>query len=361
MMKPKHLKTLRDYLIGWFMAMMVWELLRNTDLISVETSESPVYERVVIFIFSWLSQGLLFGLLNVFIDHYLSYRIPFIKLVISALALQLIVAVVIVVLLYYVLIFIGILKLPETLGEFILLPFIPVAFVYAMLVNFSISLLIYINMMLGSGNLLKIIKGQFYTPKVDERIFMFLDLRGSTTLAENLGHILYSELIQDCFYDLAVVHDYKASIYQYVGDEAVLVWPKEDGKVAMNCIRAFFAFKNRLNERSEYYQRTYHTIPEFKGGLNFGEITTAEVGDLKREIAYHGDTINTAARLQGECNRLGADLLVSEALLAELQLESWVKPELKGQIQLKGKQDKINVYAIEIADEFVIARSPASV
>ena len=346
-MKPKHWKTLQDYLIGWFIAMLIWELLRNTDQASAETGAMSVSERIIIFTFAWLSQGMLFGLLEVFIDRYLSYRVPFKKLVLSALALQLIVATAIVVLLYYVFRFIGILNLPDTLGAFILLPVIPVAYIFALITNFGISLTRHINLMLGSGNLLKIIKGQFYTPKVDERIFMLLDLRGSTTIAESLGHILYSELIQDCFYDLAIVHDYKASIYQYVGDEAVLVWPKDQGKVAMNCIKAFFAFKNRIAERSEYYKRTYNIIPEFKAGLNSGEITTAEVGDLKREIAYHGDTINTAARLEGECNRLGADLLVSENLLGQLQLEPWVKPELKGQIELRGKQVKVNIYAIE--------------
>jgi len=30
----------------------------------------------------------------------------------------------------------------------------------------------------------------------------------------------------------------------------------------------------------------------------------AEVGEIKTEIAYHGDTINTAARIQEQCNVL---------------------------------------------------------
>ena len=52
----------------------------------------------------------------------------------------------------------------------------------------------------------------------EKRIFMFLDLRSSTFIAEKLGHKLYSEFIQDCFLDLEVVRRHKAEIYQYVGD-----------------------------------------------------------------------------------------------------------------------------------------------
>ncbi len=65
------------------------------------------------------------------------------------------------------------------------------------------------------------------------------------------------------------------------------------------CIQAFFAFQNRINEKGQYYQRTYGHIPEFKAGVNIGAITVAEVGERKREIAYHGDTINTAGQNTG--------------------------------------------------------------
>ena len=69
---------------------------------------------------------------------------------------------------------------------------------------------------------------------------MFMDLRGSTAIAEKLGHHKYSEMMQSCFHDLtSIVINYKASIYQYVGDEVVLTWEKERGITNNNCIKAF--------------------------------------------------------------------------------------------------------------------------
>ena len=87
------------------------------------------------------------------------------------------------------------------------------------------------------ANLLKIFFGYYRTPKEEHRIFMFLDLKSSTTYAEKLGHLKYSQLIQDCFYDLNdVVEQYKAEIYQYIGDEAILTWDWKKGIQSNRCI-----------------------------------------------------------------------------------------------------------------------------
>ncbi|MDH3650787.1 MAG: hypothetical protein OEQ53_13970, partial [Saprospiraceae bacterium] len=83
---------------------------------------------------------------------------------------------------------------------------------------------------LGQGVLANFLLGKYHRPTEVDRIFMFLDLKSSTSYAEKLGHLRYSELIQDCFYDLTeVVAKHRAQIYQYVGDEAVLIWKIQNG------------------------------------------------------------------------------------------------------------------------------------
>jgi len=72
-------------------------------------------------------------------------------------------------------------------------------------------------------------------------------------------------MIQDCFLDVnRVIPPYNAEIYQYVGDEVVLSWNSEDGLKNMNCIKFFFAFRNQLQERNEYYEKKYGFVPQFK-------------------------------------------------------------------------------------------------
>ena len=204
-----------------------------------------------------------------------------------------------------------------------------------------------ISLKFGRGNLWKMLLGEFHRPKEDERILMFLDLRSSTTIAEKLGHIKYSELLQDCFQDLGIVRKQEASIYQYVGDEAVLSWGLQSGLQNNNCINAFYAFKDSLNHRAAHYKKKYGLVPVFKAGLNLGKVTVAEVGLIKKEIAIHGDTVNTAARIQGKCNELESELLISETLANRLTINSNLNWQMLGKVNLKGKQQQINIYAVE--------------
>lgn len=54
-----------------------------------------------------------------------------------------------------------------------------------------------------------------------------------------------------------------------------------------------------------HYFGTYGRRPSFKSGLHAGGGIAVEIGGTKREIAYHGDTPNTAACIQGMSNSPG--------------------------------------------------------
>ncbi len=220
--------------------------------------------------------------------------------------------------------------------------------IYAAYVSIGLSFIRIALEKFGTGVFFKILLGKYRSPKEETRIFMFLDLKSSTTIAEHLGHYKYSRLIQDCFNDLnAVVPKYKAEIYQYVGDEAVLYWTYEEGINENNCISLFFNFLDVLEEKRTYYEENYGQIPEFKAGLHGGKLIVAEVGIIKKEIAYHGDTINTAARVQALCNDFGQKMMISETLKKEMQLELTYKTENLGRILLKGKKEEIVIFGID--------------
>lgn len=200
----------------------------------------------------------------------------------------------------------------------------------------------------GQGVLINFLLGKYHKPKEEHRIFMFLDLKSSTTYAEQLGHIKYSQLIQDCFFDLTdIVNICHAKIYQYVGDEVILTWNINRGVEGHNCIKAFFAFDEKIRSKSDYYQSKYGLIPQFKAGVNSGLVTVAEVGEIKKELAYHGDVLNTAARIQGQCNEYESRLLISEQLKNQLLKPMKYELEFKGEVLLKGKLDSVSIYAVQ--------------
>lgn len=197
----------------------------------------------------------------------------------------------------------------------------------------------------GQGVLMSFLLGRYHRPKEEDRIFMFIDLTSSTTYAESLGHLRYSELIQDCFFDLTdVVVKTHAIVYQYVGDEVVLTWDIESGVEHANCLRSFFDFDRAIQARKDHYLSHYGMLPVFKAGINAGIVTAVEVGEIKKELAYHGDVLNTASRIQGKCNELGSRVLVSETFRKKMGEPQGFAFDLVGQVELKGKRHPVNVY-----------------
>lgn len=199
----------------------------------------------------------------------------------------------------------------------------------------------------GKGVIVKMLIGRYRNPREVDRIFMFLDLKSSTTHAEQLGHLKYSQLIQDCFFYLnKIINKYDANIYQYVGDEAVISWSPKNGIRHLNCIRLFFDFERNLRRHAKYYHKKYGIQPEFKAGLHCGKIIIAEVGTIKKELAYHGDVINSTSRLQERCNEYDESLLISDDLLQRLDLSSKFKVVPLGDELLAGKTEELKIYAI---------------
>jgi adenylate cyclase len=224
------------------------------------------------------------------------------------------------------------------------LPFL----LYLVTVSALFSLIRQMSNMVGGRVLMNLMLGKYHHPKDEDRIFMFLDLKSSTTHAERLGHTLFCQLIQDCFHDLTEsAMKNKVEIYQYVGDEAILTWTIKDGVKDENCINVFFDFQRTLVKRSDSYLKKYSLIPEFKAGVNYGAVTVAEVGDIKRDIAYLSDVLNTAARIQGKCNEYGEALLISSLVKDILPNVTNYKYKPLGLISLKGKQEKVEVFSVE--------------
>ncbi len=135
-------------------------------------------------------------------------------------------------------------------------------------------------------------------------------------------------------------------VYQYVGDEAVLTWESAKAMENANCVRLFFAFVRQLRSREDYYQKTYGVSPSFKAGINVGPVMAAEVGVVKREIAYHSDVLNTAARIQEQCNQKNASLLISENMLNHLPEYHGYEVIDQGAVMLRGKGQQVSIYEI---------------
>ena len=295
-----------------------------------------------------LPLGLIFGVLELFLfkSGNLFRRWPFTKIILFK-------AVLYTVIVYAVTAVIaGMLGLLEghTLSEtpdFLLAREQLILVMYSLVMYCLLLFILQINNLLGEGVLWKFIRGKYHKPREEERIFMFLDMKSSTAIAERLGHVRFYTLLNELFHEISrPVLQTKAEIYQYIGDEVVLTWEMEHGLQNSNCLKIFFMFQENLLRNSGNYVKNFGVKPEFKAGLHFGKVISAQIGDLKREIVYNGDVLNTTARIQSECNKYQRSCLVSGALMNRLKEINGYQWERMDAVTLRGKETEVELFSV---------------
>ena len=218
------------------------------------------------------------------------------------------------------------------------------AFVFAFMVD--------VNTLLGQNVLLNFITGRYYAPRLESRVFLFLDMEGSTGLAERLGPLAFHRLVNRFVDDLSQpIVAARGEIHSYVGDELIATWKLKDGIAKARCVSATFAAIDRLARAAPDYRREFGVPINVRAGLHCGEVVTGEMGSVKKEIVFLGDTVNTAARIQDLCRQTGDRVLASADLIDRLELPPGVAKRSLGDLRLRGKAADLSLYALTEAPQ----------
>jgi adenylate cyclase len=194
--------------------------------------------------------------------------------------------------------------------------------------------------------LVNVMLGRYRRPTREERVLLFLDLVGSTTLAESMGELRVQDLLTRFFYDIdASIVAHGGEVHAYVGDEVIVTWPV-GARPTRAYVDCFFAIQDRVAALAGRYESEFGLVPEFRAGIHAGPVVISECGDSRRQVAYFGDTVNVAARLQAHCKEAGRSLLVSGELLRLLPANTELVVEARGPTQLRGRAAPIDIFAI---------------
>jgi adenylate cyclase len=233
-----------------------------------------------------------------------------------------------------------------------------VIFSFGMSIGFN--LLYGISGLLGQGTLLNFIAGRYHRPRIEERVLLFIDMEGSTAIAENLGETRFLDFLNRFIGDVTdPIVAWHGSIHKYVGDEIIVTWPLAAGIKDAACVRACFDALAALDRREAVYLRDFGRRTNFRGALHCGPVAIGELGGFaKVEIALLGDTMNTAARIQQACRDTGHRVLASASVMDRLAiLPVGIAKEAIGKLNLRGKEEAVELYALGIAGA---AQQPAA-
>lgn len=202
--------------------------------------------------------------------------------------------------------------------------------------------------LLGWVTLKNLLTGRYIQPRREQKVFLLIDMKDSTGLAERLGPVRFHELLNDFFRDIAdAALKCDADIYKYVGDEAILTWPADAALADGDCLACPFIARDFIAGNGERYRRRFGVVPEFRATLHCGEIVAGEIGDLRREIAYVGDTLNVAARLLEAAKTRRRDILVSADLLSSMALPADLRAEPLPTLTIRGRNAPLEIFALE--------------
>ena len=206
--------------------------------------------------------------------------------------------------------------------------------------------------LLGFSTLKNILTGRYVRPRREQRAFLLIDMQDSTGLAESLGPVRFHELLNSFFRDIAeAAFESDAEIHKYVGDEAILTWPIDTALADGECLACPFLARDLIAGNAEHYRKRYGVVPTFRAALHCGEIVAGEIGDVRREIAYVGDTLNVAARLLEASKSLGHDILVSQELLDIVRLPAGLKATPLPTLAIRGRTAPLGISALSWVDE----------
>jgi len=220
---------------------------------------------------------------------------------------------------------------------------------FSFAVGFVVVSALTLNRLIGPGVFRNFLLGRYHTPREEERALLFIDLVGSTAIAERIGAVRFLELMNQFVYDIgAALEGSGGAIYQYVGDEAIVTWRLDSTRNISAAIEVVFRLRDRVAARGDEYRSRFGLLPAFRAALHAGPVVVGEMGDSKLEIVLLGDTVNTAARIEQSCRELDRDFLASAEALDMVDLPNGIGSEAMPPAMLKGKSRQVELHAISV-------------
>ena len=205
--------------------------------------------------------------------------------------------------------------------------------------------------LVGYRTFMALLLGKYRRPYAERRFFLFVDVVGSTAIAERLGALEAHRFLAAVFSAVAEpIELCRGEIYQYVGDEIVITWVEADGVADARALRCFFAMRAALAADANRFVQRFGVQPELRAALHLGEVIAGEVGQVRRAIVFHGDVMNTTGRLEQATREVGCFFIASAEALASLGPPPEIRTHDLGALALRGRVEPIHAFCVEHSD-----------
>ena len=136
-----------------------------------------------------------------------------------------------------------------------------------------------VNRLIGPGVFRNLLLGRFHSPTEERRAILFIDLVGSTAIAERIGATRFLARVNQFVYDIdAALEGSGGVIYRYIGDEAIITWRLNETRDLTGASKIVFRLRARIAAWGEEYRSRFSVAPDFRAALHTGPVVAGEMG-----------------------------------------------------------------------------------
>ena len=177
---------------------------------------------------------------------------------------------------------------------------------------------------------------------------LFSDIRGFTTMSEQMSAQEVSEILNEYFTEMEpIISKYNGVINKFIGDAVMAIFgePIQDKNHAQNAVKCAYEMLEKVQELQKKWAKEGKPKIEIGVGINTGEVFVGNIGSINRmEYTVIGDTVNLASRLESYNKIYKTRLLISPTTYEEVK--GFVDVIKISDVQIRGKANKMDIYEI---------------
>lgn len=177
---------------------------------------------------------------------------------------------------------------------------------------------------------------------------LFADIRGFTTMSEQMSAQQVSEILNEYFTEMEpIITSYNGVINKFIGDAVMAIFgePIQDKNHAQNAVKCAYAMLQKVKELQKKWAKENKPKIEIGIGVNTGEVFVGNIGSINRmEYTVIGDTVNLASRLESYNKIYKTKLLISPTTYESVK--GFTDVIKISDVQIRGKANKMDIYEV---------------
>ncbi len=177
---------------------------------------------------------------------------------------------------------------------------------------------------------------------------LFSDIRGFTTLSEELGPIKTVSLLNEYFSIMVeVITKQGGMLDKFIGDALMAAFglPVAHDDDEDRAVRAAIGMINALKQFNETRAAAGKSPVDIGIGLNTDSVVSGNIGSPRRmDYTIIGDGVNLASRLESACKQYASRILISENTFKKLRGTYRIREV--DSVVVKGKHQPVGIYEV---------------